>query len=64
MNFFDKKFVSIGKKLMNYFLNLNFLIILEELKVFDVTRIFLIFLLVSNFSNRGTMLWSSPTLAP
>ena len=38
--------------------------IFVELKVFDVIKICLTFLFFSNFSNNGTILVISPTLAP
>ena len=46
------------------FVNLNFSIIFEELKVFEVIKILTISFFFSNFSRKGIILCISPTLAP
>ena len=64
INFFVNKFKSIGKNWWIIFFNFNFLIILEELKVFVVIKILFISFSFSNFSSNGTILWIYTTLAP
>ena len=58
------KLLSIGKNWWVIFLSLIFEIIFAELKVLEVINIWSIFFDLSYFSNRGIMLWISPTLAP
>ena len=64
INFFIIKSLSIGKNWWEIFFNFVLEIIFEELKVFEVINIWEIFFDFSNFSNKGTILWNSPTLAP
>ena len=52
------------KKVKGDYFNFNFDKILEELRVFEVTKICFILLFFSSFSIRGTTLKISPTLAP
>ena len=62
INFFIIKSLSIGKNWCEIFLSFILEIIFEELRVFEVINIWEIFFDFANFSNKGTILWNSPTL--